>query len=123
MTNIESLANTFREHLLLRGYGPRPGAAETEIAAFESRYSVRLPDDLREYFLQVIGTAEYPDDLLTIFRPLGDVTPISESLAQGHMARYFVIADQMISAPDFAIALGAPYPPHVVRSWGAGSKL
>ena len=123
MTQYENFANVFREHLLSRGYGPRPGASEMEIAAFESRHSVRLPDDLREYFLEVNGTADYPDDLLTIFRPLEDVSPISESLVEGQTVRYFVIADQMISAPDFAIALGSSPAPYVVRCWSACRKL
>ena len=94
-----------------------------EIAAFESRHSVSLPDDLREYFLQVNGTADYPDEWLTKFRPLEDVTPISESLAEDQTARYFVIADQMISAPDFAIALDNSPAPYVVRCWSLCHKL
>lgn len=123
MSQHKQLVDVFRGHLHSSGYGPQPGASEIEIGAFESRHSVRLPDDLREYFLQVNGTADYPDELLTRFRPLVEVKPISESLAEGQTARYFVIADQMISAPDFAIALGNSPAPSVIRCWSTCRKL
>ena len=117
MPAAQEFAKLFREHLLSHGYGPRPGATDDEIAAFESRHGLRLPDDLREYFRQVNGTAEYPDDLLTNFLSLVDVKPITDRLSENDVARYFVFADQMISAPDFAIGLGGSTP-SVVRCWG-----
>jgi hypothetical protein len=122
MTPPEELADAFRAHLQACGYIPRSGASEIEIAAFERRHSVQLPSDLREFLLRVNGTTDYPDDLLTRFWPLDEVKPLDATPSEGQTARYFVIADQMMSAPDFAIALDRP-PACVVRYWGANWKL
>ena len=122
MISPDEVADSLRAHLHSRGYGPQPGATGIEIAAFESRHSVRMPADLREFFLRVNGTTEFADFLLTRFWPLEEVSPIIPSTSAGQSIRYFVFADQMIFAPDFAISLDDPSA-KVVRYWDGFSRI
>lgn len=95
-------------------YGP--GATEDEIAEFESRYSVRLPDDLRLYFQQIGGMSDwnFDNNNLTFF-PLRMVQSLSEfrgaidgqtvSSIIDDPKRTFVIADFLISSHEYLIHL------------------
>ena len=118
----EELAIALRAHLHSHGYGPGPGASEIEIAAFEGRHNVRMSAELREFFLRVNGTTEFCDFLLTRFRPLEEVSPIISITLADQSVRYFVFADQMTSAPDFAIALGSSTA-SVIRYWTGFSRI
>lgn len=88
--------------------GPKPPCATAEqIAEFEERNQVVLPEDLREYFLRFNGTNGDGDEQLFAFWQLDKLKSLSDcksNLAQ--MDRYFLFADYMISCWEFAVYLG-----------------
>jgi hypothetical protein len=91
-----------------------PGLSPSEICAFESRHNVRLPDDLRLYFLSVDGMGEkgtYDEDFFSFWQ-LSDVISIAEMLPDrcvrfGDAHRYFIFADHSINLPGYAIRLSS----------------
>ena len=99
------------------------GASDDDIAAFESRYGVVLPADLRAYFATVNGTAVgaygMQDEHLLGFWQLSEVQSFAEIL-DGDRAtapdtgRTFAIADHSIWVYGFGVQLsdnpGAPTP-------------
>jgi hypothetical protein len=100
-----------------------PGVSEDRLLAFERRYEICIPDDMRDFFRTIDGTDGYADDFMTTFWRLEDVKPMTErwpedpSLVEyGH---FFVIADQMIEAPAFAVGLGRDRstPNPIIRRW------
>jgi hypothetical protein len=101
----------------------RPGNPPERLTAFEARYGVRLPADLRAYFAACDG-AEYPEQdpdgyrSLIEFYALGDVRQIAEragrppGLAPRELngaapGAYFVVADYSIDAAIYSIWLTA----------------
>jgi cell wall assembly regulator SMI1 len=91
----------------------RPGASEKEFAAFEDRYNVRLPTDVREYFALVNGFDGrghwMTDDEVITFLGLDEMKPLSEywSPKVADSDSYFVFADYSLAAHVYAIRLGA----------------
>ena len=53
------IGTSLKNHWLSQGIDVNPGIAKEELSAFESKYQVSLPTDLRAYFLTVDGMAEY----------------------------------------------------------------
>lgn len=93
-----------------QGVGLNPGASVDDLAAFEAKYHVRLPSDLREYFATVngFGGSEYWTDGEGItFLGLAEVKPLSEywSPDVADAVSYFVFANYDISAHVYAIRL------------------
>ena len=93
------------------GLAIRPGASSAAIQDFESRRSVVLPRDVREYLEAVDGMepGELDDDAFR-FWSLSEVKPVHEQLAEGHSDRWaypdcFVIADWAIWAQFYAVRL------------------
>ena len=101
-----------------------PGVAPADIAAFEDRYHVDLPSDLREYFLTVNGMdpSDRCDDDLFSFFPLQEVATIAERLPDrcskfAEASNYFMFADHSIALPTYAIRLSSnPDDPNPVAS-------
>lgn len=58
----------------------RPGVSAEDLAGFEERQRVLLPESVRRYFLAADGTGEDYDDSFCRFYPLGQVRPVSEEL-------------------------------------------
>lgn len=115
---IEKLKDCWRQN----GCTIRAGSSQAEITAFEQRYSVRLPSDLRTYFATVDGMAEGESDAnMFSFFPLKQVKSIPEELADfGGIPDYsgimrslpdpqhwFMIADYLIASAVFAVCLHA----------------
>ncbi len=115
-------------------YGP--SATEDELAEFEGRYSIRLPDDLRLYFSQLGGMSDWwmGEDSITFF-PLRMVKSVAEDLANfGGIPDYraisqtlddcphwFVIADFLITSQVFAIHIAESiHPTPVIVIYGEG---
>ncbi len=76
--------------------------------AFENKYDVRLPDDLKDYFATVDGFDDSDsDENLFTFLPLAEVIPLDESwsLETPEAKSYFVFIDYCISAHVYAIRL------------------
>jgi SMI1 / KNR4 family (SUKH-1) len=104
----------------LRGIKTRHGVSLETIEAFESRYRVRLPDDLREYFIGVDGMepGEMDADMFA-FLPLAAVKSVPEELADfagvpdytetvrilPDPQHWFVIVDYLVRSAVFAIRL------------------
>ena len=114
------IIDRLKGHWVQEGLKTRPGASQAEIGAFEERYSVRLPPDLRTYFAMVDGMAEGETDAnMFSFLPLKAVKCVSEELAHfGGIPDYtgimqslpdphhwFVIVDYLIASAVFAIRL------------------
>jgi len=88
----------------------RPGVSPSAIQAFEKRYGVRLPNDLRDYFLTVDGMDAELDPGFNRFWPLEMVKPASEELADVNPDRWsypncYVIVDHLIWSFGWAIKL------------------
>lgn len=92
------------------GLAIQPGVDPAAIRAFEAKYEVHLPADLRSYFLVVNGTGPDMDPDLYRFWPLEEVKPVEEELNEVYPDRYsylgcFVFADHCISCWDYAARL------------------
>jgi cell wall assembly regulator SMI1 len=88
----------------------RPGASTEALDAFEARYGVVMPGDLRAYFSAVDGMDESDWDRdFCQFLPLDRCAPIAESeedLAQFDWAsRYFLLIDHSIEVFFYAVQL------------------
>ncbi len=88
------------------------GVTTADVAEFESKYSVRMPSDLRHYFLQIdgMGGEGIVDNDFFSFWQLRNVRRVSEERAKLAMeypeaAHYFLFADHSILLPAFAIRL------------------
>ena len=87
------------------------GASEDELAAFEAKYNVHLPSDLRDYFAGVNGfdgsETWMTDNEVITFLGLDEVKPLSEywSPDVANADSYFVFADYSLAAHVYAIRL------------------
>ena len=110
---MASLGELVKEHWLRQGIKLRRGASEVEIDAFEARFNVRLPEDMRECFAVVNGFdnrgGSLVDDEMITFFPLEEIERLdaSEWGISSHADLYFVFADWSISAHVYAIRLSA----------------
>ena len=114
----------------------QPGASIEQIDAFESRYRVRLPSDLREYFITIDGMERWESDKnMFSFLPINAIKSIPEELANfggtpdyrqimrtlADPHRWFVIVDYLITSSVFAIRLSADVESSPVLSIGDGT--
>jgi SMI1 / KNR4 family (SUKH-1) len=91
----------------------RPGATQVEISAFEDRYGVTLPSDVRDYFIAADGTGDDMDEGLYRFWPLSEMQPVhdvlnSERFTYPDRFAYpdcFSFADHCINCWDYAVRL------------------
>lgn len=108
MSNLwQSLATFWRD----AGITNRAGVDPSKIQAFESKYGVRLPNDMQEYFLTVDGMEELPfDPAYNRFWPLAMVKPVSEELSENHsdslaLPGCFLFVDHLIWSFAWAVEL------------------
>ena len=92
------------------GLNVPPGVDATAIRAFESKYRVTLPADLRGYFSTVNGSGEDMDEDLYRFWSLAELKPVHEELEDHHPGRYaypdcFVFADHCIWCWGYAVRI------------------
>lgn len=87
--------------------GLHPPSSREQIQAFESRYGVRLPDDLSRYFLSLDGMEDgcYDDEFIRFWR-LEELRPAADVWGPS-TPDYFVLADWSIDAHAYAIRLGS----------------
>jgi hypothetical protein len=119
---MRRLSERLRDRWVEMGIPVRPGVSWEEIGAFESRCGVRLPPDLRDFYMTVDGmeSGRSDPDLLK-FLHLAAVVSVSEGwLDQCRNVpeyanaintfpdpeRHFLIADFMFSSHVYAIRLG-----------------
>ena len=91
----------------------RAGVSTQQIAAFEQKYSVALPQDLIDYFTFVDGMEDSMCHDMFHFWKLEELRPVVEVLSAGNREysdrdaypRYFTFADYMIRSWDYAVLL------------------
>jgi hypothetical protein len=101
-------------------------ATVADVTGWEDRYSVRLPNDLREYVMRVNGSRqgeqlEFGDDLIS-FLPLGAMVPEAEWTKHESKSGLFVFADYLISSYWWCIEL-TKQPAQLSRVYVRGSAL
>lgn len=108
---MQSIGERLKAYWSSQGLEIRPGVSEDQLKAFESRYNVRLPRDMREYFSDVDGTGDDMDDESFIcFWSLDRVVPALEYIPDAMPNRkdaegFFIFADHSIDVFDYAIRL------------------
>jgi hypothetical protein len=84
-------------------------ANQREIAEWEERYTVRLPDDLREYVLKLngihLGETLEMDSNGYSFLPLSAMQPESEWGGRNEPCNMFVIADVLMKCYWYCVRL------------------
>ncbi len=106
----------------------RRGVTHEQIAMFEAEYGVRLPLDVRNYFLAADGTGNEMDEGFYRFWPLSELKPVADLLISEHHTypdRFaypdcFVFADHCVSCWWYAVRLtrDASQPAPVFRVTG-----
>jgi hypothetical protein len=111
---MPTIGERLRERWVATGLPVRPGVRPGEIDAFESKYGVFLPPDLRDYFATVDGMES--DDYWLEFLRLGAVRSVPDEMADypafsdivntlPDAGQHFVIANFMLSSHFYAIRL------------------
>lgn len=130
-----ALIDRLKAYWMEQGVKARPGVSLQDVQLFESRYLVRLPSDLRNYYAAIDGMedgATDPDmfsflplkavravpEELAHFGGVPDYREIVRSLAEPH--RWFVIVDYLITSAVYAIRLSATDEPTPVLWIGSG---
>lgn len=122
----------------------RSGVQPGHIQAFESKYGVVLPADLREYFLTVDGMEDELDQGTNRFWPLANVRPVEDELPKAHSDRFeypgcFVFVDHCVwcwawavqigksssaeSGPVFQVSAGEAHPRQVAPSFSSFLRM
>jgi hypothetical protein len=95
---------SLKNHWLSQGIEVNPGVSKEELRAFESKYQVTLPIDLRDYFLTVNGMAQgVTDDALIRFWSLNEVKPIPEEAPDYSDPSYIEEAESLFLFADYCI--------------------
>jgi hypothetical protein len=89
------------------------GATANEIAAFEAKYRVVLPSDVREYFTAADGTGHDMDEGLCRFWPLSEVQPVHDVL----------VSDQFTYPDRFAYPDCFAFANHCINCWDYAARL
>jgi hypothetical protein len=104
---METIGESLKQFWLQQGIKLKLGASEIELFAFENKYNVRLPEDLKDYFSTVNGfdDSDVDGEYIT-FLPLEEIEPLSINWSQAAEAKsYFIFADYSISCHVYAIKL------------------
>lgn len=120
-TRIDELLTAVRLRWEEEGIAPGPPATPAELEAFEARHGVRLPDDVREWFLTLNGVEHGKngpmDSLYVTFWHLSQVRPVPDELPERRFPgadRHLVFADFLLWSDAYALRLpdlpGAPTP-------------
>ncbi len=104
---METIGESLKQYWLQQGIKLKLGASEIELFAFENKYNVHLPEDLKDYFSTVNGfdNSDVDGEFIT-FLPLDEIEPLSINWSQTPEAKsYFIFADYSISCHVYAIKL------------------
>jgi hypothetical protein len=111
---VTTLLVNLEHHWRRQGIAHGPPVAPLQLDEFEMRYGVRLPTDLRAYFVTLngseLGRNGPMDDQLISFWQLSDLRPLSEERPAAPIPdtkSYFVFADYSIGVHDYVIGLSA----------------
>lgn len=98
------IGTSLKHHWLAQGIEINPGVSKEKLTAFESRYRVSLPADLRDYFLTVDGMADgFTDNALIRFWSLSEVKPIPEEAPSFSDPSYVEDAESLFVFADYSI--------------------
>lgn len=101
---MSAIGESLKQFWLSQNIELRRGASEIELREFEAEYKVRLPDDIKDYFLTVNGSGL--DENVIEFLSLAEVVPLSQAWSRKPEANsYFIFADYSISCHVYAIRL------------------
>ena len=109
-----SVGESLKRHWSSHDVEINAGVSEAELKAFEQKYGVVLPDDLRDYFRCVNGMPpDVVDDGMMRFWMLEEIEPLPQGAPQYSDGTYvqnpetlFLFADYSIWAHAYAIRLG-----------------
>lgn len=109
-----SVGESLKRHWASHDVEINAGVSEAELKAFEEKYGVVLPDDLRDYFRCVNGMPpDVVDDGMMRFWMLEEIEPLKQGAPQYSDGTYvqnpetlFLFADYSIWAHAYAIRLG-----------------
>lgn len=109
-----SVGESLKRHWSSHGIEINAGVSEAELQAFEQKYSMVLPGDLRDYFRCVNGMPpDVVDDGMIRFWMLEEIEPLPQGAPQYSDGTYvqnpetlFLFADYSIWAHAYAIRLG-----------------
>jgi cell wall assembly regulator SMI1 len=104
---METIGESLRQYWLKQGIKLKSGASEIELLAFENKYNVHLPEDLKDYFSTVNGfdDSDVDGEFIT-FLTLDEIESLSINWSQAPEAKsYFIFADYCISCHVYAIKL------------------
>ena len=112
---MEVLLDQVKRHWAAQKARPGRGAGADQIDAFERRYQVTMPDDLRAYFCTLNGLeagqhGEMVDEFMSFWN-LDQVRSVAEELECIDGRDLFVFADHSLWAHAYAIRLSMS--PHV----------
>lgn len=104
---------TLKHHWLRHGVDIEVGVSESKLNAFEHKYKVYLPQDLRDYFTLINGMSPgVMDGVFIRFWMLDEIKPLSEDAPEYAAPNYiddansvFVFADWSVWAHAFGIRL------------------
>jgi hypothetical protein len=112
--NKAMIGAKLKNHWLSLGVKVNAGVSHDELDAFESKYQVVLPADLRDYFLTVDGMVEGVMDhgcfsfwSLNAVKPIPDESPNYSDPYIKDARSFFVFADFLIWSHAYAIRLAA----------------
>lgn len=108
-----SVGESLKRHWSSHNIEINAGVSEVELKAFEGKYGVVLPDDLRDYFRCVNGMPpDVVDDGMIRFWMLGEMKPLPQGAPKYSVSSYvknpeslFLFADYSIWAHAYAIRL------------------
>jgi SMI1 / KNR4 family (SUKH-1) len=98
------IGTSLKNYWLSQGIEVNPGVSKEELSAFESKYQVGLPADLRDYFLTVDGMVQgVTDNALIRFWSLNEVKPIPEEAPDYSDPSYIEGAESLFLFADYCI--------------------
>lgn len=111
--SFTSVGQSLKRHWTLHQVEANAGVSREELNAFEERYGIVLPTDMRSYFLCVNGmTSDVVDEELIRFWMLDEVKPLNEGAPEFSNPLYihrpesmFLFADYSLWAHAYAIRL------------------
>ena len=97
-----------RDHFAASGNLPPHGATVSDVNAFEQKYAVKIPNDMRTYFLELNGNGGGMTGLMYAFSSLSELRKASD-WGEGEITSptCFVFADFAIDCWAYAIEMGS----------------